>query len=241
MSLPESHSAKRCVIIAAFNEGPNLRKLIPGLAEIVPGARVIVVDDNSPDGTPETLKQMAAANPLLSPIIRDGKRGYGGAVMTGFRRALELGATQIATMDADLSHDPNDLPQLFDALERADVAIGSRYAGGVRVINWHPARLLLSLFANRYVKTILRLKVDDATSGFRAYRRNAVEIIARTPISSQGYSFLVEILYCVHRAGCRLCEVPIIYAERREGQSKMSKRVIFEAVIRPWLLRLRPR
>ncbi len=225
------------IVIAAYNELPNLQKLIPQLRELLPHAFIVVADDNSPDGSPAFLHESAEKDPLIIPLIRPQKAGYGLAVLAGFRRALELGAQRIVSLDADFSHDPRDVPHLLAALDQADVAIGSRYYKGVRVLNWHPTRLLLSLFANRYVGFILRIPVLDATSGFRAYRRNAAEIITQTPIQSRGYSFLVELLFRVHSHGMRIVEVPIIYSERREGQSKMSKGVIAEAMIRPWLLR----
>ena len=230
----------RALVIAAYNEAANLRRLIPVLRGIMPDLYMIIVDDSSPDGTPELLRGMAASDPRVVPLIRPGKQGYGTAVLAGMQKALDLGAAEIATMDADFSHDPKDLPLLFAGLADADVAIGSRYNGGVRVLNWHPSRLLLSLFANRYVRAILGFKVDDATSGFRAYRRPAIEAITKARIGSHGYSFLVEILYSAHRRGFRFHEVPIIYSERREGQSKMSNKVIFEAVLRPWQLRFSP-
>lgn len=227
-----------CIVLATYNEAPNLEKLLPRLREEVPEACIIVVDDNSPDGTPALLAGMAAADSRIVPLVREGKLGYGTAVLAGMRRALELGAERIATMDADFSHDPADVPRLLAALDQADVAIGSRYYQGVRILNWGISRLLLSLFANRYVKTILGFQVEDATSGFRAYRRPAVEVLTTSRIDSVGYSFLVEVLYCLFRRGFRLTEVPIVYTERREGQSKMSKKVIGEAVLRPWMLRL---
>ncbi|MBX7244158.1 MAG: polyprenol monophosphomannose synthase [Candidatus Sumerlaeaceae bacterium] len=228
-----------CLVLATYNEASNLTNLIPRLLEIVPGARIIVVDDNSPDGTPDLLARFATEAPRVVPLVRPGKQGYGSAVLAGFRKALELGAAKVVTMDSDFSHDPESVPQLIEALDHADISIGSRYFQGVRILNWHVSRLLLSLFANRYVKTILGFKVEDATSGFRAYRRPAIEAIVAAPLRSQGYSFLVEILYGAHRKGFSMIEVPIIYAERREGQSKMSKGVIMEAVFRPWNLRFR--
>jgi dolichol-phosphate mannosyltransferase len=233
-------SAETCILLATYNERPNLERLLPVLLDVAPQAFVIVVDDNSPDGSPDLLRGMAASNPRIVPLIRPEKQGYGGAVLAGLRHALDLGAQRIVTMDADFSHDPADVPRLVEGLERGDVAIGSRYFQGVRVLNWHPSRLLLSLFANRYVKAILGLRVDDATSGFRAYRRAAAETVTTVPIRSRGYSFLVELLFRVHKAGFTLVEVPIIYSERREGQSKMSKGVIFEAMFRPWALRFGP-
>jgi dolichol-phosphate mannosyltransferase len=232
-----------CLVLATYNEAANLTRLIPRLFEVMPQARVIVVDDNSPDGTPALLEQLRATYPGLQPLIRPGKQGYGTAVLSGFRAALESGASKVITLDADFSHDPEDIPALEKGLEDWDSVIGSRYVGGVRVLNWHPSRLLLSLFANRYVKTILGLTVEDATSGFRGYRRAALHSLLEQPPKSVGYSFLVEILFQLQCLGFRIGEVPIIYTERREGQSKMSNRVIFEAVVRPWILRLgrRPR
>jgi dolichol-phosphate mannosyltransferase len=227
------------IVVATYNELPNLKSLIERLLEVLPGANIIIVDDNSPDGSPELLRSMAQSIPLLHPLIRPGKSGYGSAVSAGLTAALEIGSTRIATLDADFSHDPAELPAMFAALENADVAIGSRYFNGVRVLNWHPSRLVLSLFANRYVKAVVGLPVHDATSGFRAYRSSAVEIIRRSSIRSVGYSYLVEILTLLVRTNQRIVEVPIIYTERREGQSKMTGSVIFEAALRPWVLRYR--
>jgi len=232
---------KACIVLATYNEAANLRELIPTLLSILPQARVVVVDDNSPDGSPALLREMAQHDPRVVPVIREGKLGYGSAVLEGFRKALDLGSTYIVTLDADFSHDPKEIPALLAALEKADIAIGSRYTGGVRVLNWHVSRLLLSLFANRYVRTILGIPVDDATSGYRAYRRRAIQAILESRIDSQGYSFLVEILYRAYKRGMQITEVPIVYSERREGQSKMSKGVIFEAMLRPWLLRFGPK
>ncbi len=231
----------RYVVVATYNEAGNLRALVAAIFEAVPDVFLIVVDDNSPDGSPAMLQEMGATDPRLRPIIRQKKDGYGGAMLTGFRAAIDAGADEIATLDADFSHDPAALPDLFAALDTADVVIGSRYSGGVRVLNWHPSRLLLSLFANRYVRAILNLPVADATSGFRAYRRAALATIVEQGINSAGYSFLVEVLYRQFRSGWKITEVPIIYTERREGQSKMSHGVITEAIFRPWLLKFRIR
>jgi dolichol-phosphate mannosyltransferase len=237
----ETSDIKRYVVVATYNERANLRDLVVAVLSAVPDAHLIIVDDNSPDVSPELLRELAEAEPRLVPIIRAKKDGYGGAMLAGFEKALALGAEQIATLDADFSHDPAVLPQMFAALDGAEVALGSRYAGGVRVLNWHPSRLLLSLFANRYVIAILGLPVADATSGYRAYRRSALQKVVDSGIRSVGYSFLVEVLFGLVRQGCSVVEVPIIYTERREGQSKMSKGVIFEAVFRPWIVRFRRR
>jgi len=228
------------VLIATYNELENLRMLIPAvLAEI--DASLLIVDDNSPDGTPDYLREIAATQPRLIPLNRAQKSGYGTAMLAGFAKANELGADVVITMDADFSHNPKDLPLLQKVIfdNKHDVAIGSRYISGVRVINWAKSRLLLSIFANLYVKTILGIRIEDATSGFRAYSADAIRLIATNPPNSSGYSFLSEILYTVFCANKSICEVPIIYTERREGQSKMSKAVIMEAVMRPWLLRIR--
>lgn len=229
----------RVVLVATYNELANIPRLVEAIFAAVPDVRLIVVDDNSPDGSPDLLRQIAENDPRLIPIIREGKGGYGGAMLRGFEEAISVGADQIATLDADFSHDPAELPNLFAALEKTDLAIGSRYSGGVRVLNWHPSRLLLSLFANKYVAFILRLHIADATSGFRAYRRATLEAVPFAKIRSTGYSFLVEILYGLVKKDHTVSEVPIVYTERREGQSKMDRGVIFEAILRPWLLRLR--
>lgn len=229
----------RFVVIATYNELSNLPRLIEAVFAADPTVRLIIVDDNSPDGSPKFLRAKAEEDMRLLPVIREKRNGYGGAMLRGFEEALKLGADSIVTLDADFSHDPASIPQLFLALEKADVAIGSRYSGGVRVMNWHPQRLLLSLFANRYVAAILGISVSDATSGFRAYKRSALEKLDFTKIKSTGYSFLVEMLYGLLNRGCTVTEVPIVYTERREGESKMDSGVILEAVFRPWKLRLR--
>lgn len=227
----------RCVVVATYNEAANLPALVEAILGNVPDARLIIVDDNSPDGSPALLAEKAATEPRLVPVIRALKDGYGGAMLAGFVKALELGAEEIVTLDADFSHDPAALKDMFGALGQADVAIGSRYSGGVRVLNWHPSRLLLSLFANRYVTWILGFPVHDATSGYRGYRRRVLEVILQREVKSKGYSFLVEILYRILKSGFTVTEVPIVYTERREGESKMSRSVILEAVFRPWILK----
>lgn len=235
--MESDYPIKKFVVVATYNEGANLPDLVKSIRTTVPEATLIIVDDNSPDGSPDMLRKIAETDTHLIPVIRQKKDGYGGAVLEGFRQAIAAGAQQVVTLDADFSHDPAELPNLFSGLDQADIALGSRYSGGVRVLNWHPSRLLLSLFANRYVGFILKLPVHDATSGYRAYRRPALEHILQRQIGSTGYSFLVEILYRLVKAGFTVTEVPIIYTERREGQSKMSKGVIGEAILRPWILR----
>ncbi|MDX2176620.1 MAG: polyprenol monophosphomannose synthase [Candidatus Sumerlaeia bacterium] len=224
------------VVIATYNERENLVVLLPALFAAVPGARVFIVDDNSPDGTAKVPAELGLAD--AQAIVRTRQRGYGTAVRDGLLAAVEAGAERVVTMDADLSHDPADVPRMFAALENADLAIGSRYAGGVRVLNWGVRRLLLSLFANYYVRSILGFSSYDNTSGFRAFRGTLLRRMPLRRLKSNGYSFIVEVLELARRARAKVVEVPIIYSERREGQSKMSNAVIAESVAMPWRLRL---
>lgn len=226
------------VVIATYNESLNAPGLVRRIREIAPDVVVVMVDDNSPDGTARLVKELGFPN--VHVIVRRNGRGYGTAVRDGLRAACRLGADRVATMDADFSHDPAALPDLLAALDGADVSIGSRYVGGVRVINWQIKRLILSLFANAYVRTILGLSAHDCTSGFRAYRREALAGMRLASLQSNGYSFLVEMLWRAHRRKNRIVEVPIIFVERREGESKMSGGVIFESVFMPWRLRVSP-
>ncbi len=225
------------IVIATYCERENLQKLLPRLREVMPGARVCIVDDDSPDGTSKVPGELGMGG-FARAIVRKGRRGYGTAVRDGILACHRAGATRILTMDADFSHDPAEVPAMFAALDDAELCIGSRYTGGVRVLNWEISRLLLSLFANAYVRTILGFGVDDCTSGFRAYRAELIPRLGLRTIRSNGYSFLVEMLHRSSLAGARIVEHPIIYVERREGQSKMSRSVILESVFMPWRLRL---
>lgn len=236
--LPEELTALDCILIATYNERPNITALLPILFERMPQATIVIVDDNSPDGTARVPEELGAGD-RVRVIVRTKSRGYGTAMRDGMRACLRMGARRVVTMDADFSHDPAELPAMFAALERADMVLGSRYCGGVRVLNWQISRLLLSLFANAYVRTILGFRVADCTSGFRGYRRSLLARMPLKAINSNGYSFLVELLVHARRAGARFAEHPIVYTERREGQSKMSKAVILESVFMPWRLRMR--
>ncbi len=226
----------RALIVATYNESLNAPRLIEEIREYQPDLQIIVVDDNSPDNTAGILNDLGDGN--LRVIVRKKEKGYGTAVCRGLREALKMGATKVATMDADFSHEPKELSHMFEALEVADVAIGSRYVDGVRVINWKIKRLLLSLFANFYVRTILGLKVNDCTSGYRAYRREILKEMNLKKIDSNGYSFLVEMLWKAKRRKGKIKEVPIVFVERREGESKMDGSVIWESVWMPFRLRL---
>ena len=225
------------VVIATYNERSNIERLIPCLMETSVSPHVVVVDDTSPDGTGEAVRACMERFPgRISLVERSGKLGYGSAVVAGFRKILDDGFDIVVTMDADFSHDPGAVPDLVAALDEADLAIGSRYVGGIRILNWSMSRLLLSSCANAYLNTILRYHISDCTSGFRAYRAEVLREIDLARASSRGYSFLVELLELVLRAGFSVHEVPIVYTERRAGESKMSRGVIAESVIRPWFL-----
>jgi dolichol-phosphate mannosyltransferase len=229
------------VLVPTYNERDNLRPLIAALMAIE-DLHVLVIDDNSPDGTADEAARLAAqSGGRVSLLRRSGPRGLGRSYIDGMTAALHTDATHICQMDADFSHDPAALPGLLAALDGADLVIGSRYIPGGRVGNWPAYRVMLSTFANWYVRAITRLPVHDCTSGFRCWRRG---LLARMPLDrivSDGYAFLVEMAWEAHRAGGRIVEVPITFVERREGQSKMSSRVIAESVLLPWRLAARTR
>jgi glycosyltransferase involved in cell wall biosynthesis len=227
------------IVLATYNERENVGLLLPRLLDLDLNPRVIVVDDTSPDGTGDVVREIGTRHPGRVVLLsRASKEGYGSAMIAGLSKAIEQPSGVVVTLDADLSHDPSDIPNLIAALEDADVAIGSRYRNGVRVINWGPKRLLLSLGANRYVRLVLGLPVEDCTSGFRAYRAEALASLDLGRIRTRGYAFLVELLEMTTRLGYLATEVPIVYTERTAGRSKMSRAVILEAVFRPWTLRL---
>ena len=227
------------VVVATYNERQNLAGLVAAILEH-PGCRVIVVDDDSPDGTGVLADELAAASgERVSVIHRKSARGLGRSLVAGIERALESGADLIFQMDADFSHDPKHLPEMAAAAAGADLVLGSRYIDGVRVVNWPLHRIMLSSFANRYVRAITGLGVTDCTTGFRCWRRDALARLPLKGLISDGYAFLVEQLYLAQRAGCRIREVPIIFVERREGASKLSSSVLIESAIVPWRLRLK--
>jgi dolichol-phosphate mannosyltransferase len=229
------------VLIPTYNERDNLRPLITALLAI-DGLRVLVVDDNSPDGTADEGDAIAAAShDRVSVMRRSGPRGLGRSYIDGMAAALRTEATHICQMDADFSHDPSALPHLLAAARDADLVIGSRYIPGGEVGNWPVRRVMLSTFANWYVRTITRLPVHDCTSGFRCWTRRLLARLPLDRIVSDGYAFQVEMVWEAHIAGGRIVEVPITFVERREGRSKMSGQVIAESVILPWRLIARPR
>jgi len=229
------------VIIPTYNERANLRPLLERLLAI-PDLRVLIVDDASPDGTGQIADAYAADNRARVQVLhRTGKRGLGLSYIDGMYVALRTDATHICQMDADLSHNPADVPRLLPAAEHADFVIGSRYVTGGRIENWPLHRRMLSAFANRYIRAITRLAIRDCTSGFRCWRREALERLPLASISSDGYAFIVELAWEASRAGLRCAEVPITFVERREGASKLSSGVIMESAIVPWRLAARPK
>jgi dolichol-phosphate mannosyltransferase len=228
--------ARPVVIVPPYNERDNLPTLVEHLLK-VPGLHILVVDDGSPDGTGQIADSLQALNSSRMHVMhRVGPRGLGLSYIDGLREALRMGATEICQMDADLSHNPADVPRLLAATVSADLAIGSRYVPGGRIENWARRRRLLSAFANRYIRRITGLRISDCTSGFRCWRREAVERLPLDRILSDGYAFLVELLWEAQKAGCRIAEVPITFVERRQGRSKLSLRVVGESVLLPWRL-----
>src|SRR4029453_14394779 len=227
------------VVTPTYNERENLPDLVRAILAH-PDTRVMVVDDQSPDGTGAIADALAAEYPgRVTVVHRTGKRGLGRSYVEGLQLAMEDGAGLICPMAADGSHDPKYLPEIVRAAADHDVVIGSRYLRGVSVVNWPLRRIVLSAFANRYVRAITGLEAQDCTSGYRCWRR---EMLAKLPLDhvvSDGYAFLVEMLYEAHRRGARIGEVPIIFVERRLGVSKLSGSVLVESGITPWSLRLR--
>jgi dolichol-phosphate mannosyltransferase len=218
------------VVIPTYNERENIRELCQEILALGEAWHIVVVDDNSPDGTAEVVAGLAAQNGAVHLLRRPGKLGFASADMAGFRYALEQGADRIVQMDADFSHDPQYLPDLLAASEYADIVIGSRYVKGGGTLNWGLLRRILSRGANLVARTLLSLPVHDCTAGFRCYRRAVLENFDFDRITVEGYSFLVEMTYLCHRRGYRFAQVPIIFADRERGRSKISKRIIFEAM-----------
>jgi dolichol-phosphate mannosyltransferase len=222
------------IVVPTYNELANLPVLVAGLME-QPNVRLLVVDDQSPDGTGELADRLARDHAgRIRVLHRTGRRGLGRSYVDGLKEALREPVDIICQMDADLSHDPVQLPALIAAVDQNDVVIGSRYVPGGRVVNWPLRRRLLSRFANFYVRTVTRLVVRDCTSGYRCWRRDALARLPLDRLGSDGYAFLVEMLYAAARRGCRVAEVPITFVERRRGESKLSRAVVVESAIAPW-------
>jgi dolichol-phosphate mannosyltransferase len=225
------------VIVPTYNEVGNIVSLIPRILGQNPGIEVLVVDDRSPDGTSAAVEEVMRRESRVHLITRPCKMGLGTAYVAGFRYALENGYPLIFEMDADFSHDPNDIPRFLAASESSDLVLGSRYVGGVNVVNWPMSRLLLSWFANRYTRLVTGLPILDATGGYKCFRRSVLEAIDLGRIRSDGYAFQIEMTFMAKRAGFRVIEIPIVFTDRNVGYSKMSSRIVREAAWMVWKLR----
>ena len=234
---------KIVVVIPTYNERENVERLSELIAEHLPETHLLLMDDNSPDGTAEFAETLFKSKPdyaNFQVIRRNGDRGLGRSYCDGFQRALDSGFDLIIQMDADLSHNPAHLSSLIEASANADLVIGSRYCPGGEVRNWSQSRVLLSKFANWYVHKIAGIPVADVTAGYRCWTRHALESVEVETIHSEGYSFQVEMSHRALRAGMKIVESPITFTDREFGQSKISKSVILESIIMPWKLALVP-
>jgi dolichol-phosphate mannosyltransferase len=240
--MPTPGTGPAWLVLPTYNEADNLKPLIAAaLANLPQDARVLVVDDRSPDGTGEIADELAREEERIEVLHRPRKEGLGPAYLAGFRRALGGGAELVLEMDSDFSHDPADLPRLLAAVEDADLAIGSRYVAGGSVENWTPLRRAISRGGSAYARLVLGIPVGDLTGGFKCFRRKVLEAIPLELVSSRGYAFQVEMTYRAAKAGFRIVEVPICFRERRAGASKMSGGIVAEAAWKVPLLRLSSR
>jgi dolichol-phosphate mannosyltransferase len=235
-----STSSATLVVIPTFNERESLPRIVPLVLEQDPGLHILVVDDGSPDGTGEVADELARVHPDRVHVLhRESKAGLGRAYVAGFLWGLERGYANLAEMDADLSHPADRLPDFLEAIREADVVVGSRYMGGrANVVNWPITRLFISVFGSWYARTITGLPLSDATGGFNMFRREVLEAIDLARIESNGYSFQIELKFRAWRKGFLIRELPIVFTERAEGESKMSGAIVREAVWRVWKLRL---
>ncbi|MDA3871817.1 MAG: polyprenol monophosphomannose synthase [Candidatus Marinimicrobia bacterium] len=229
---------KRLVIIPTYNEKANIEKLINDIQLLdIENLDILIIDDNSPDGTGEIIKNLQKENDNIFIIERESKLGLGTAYIRGFKYALGNNYDQIAQMDADYSHDPKDLIKLFKAVEKYDWAIGSRYKSGINVVNWPLSRLILSYGANIYSRIITGMKIKDGTAGFKCWNKNVLAKIKLDEVKSHGYSFQIEMNFRAWKAGFKFFEVPIVFTDRTLGESKMSKKIVHEAIFMVWKLK----
>jgi dolichol-phosphate mannosyltransferase len=233
-----SRDGKTLVIVPTYNEKENLPVLARRVLALPVPVDLLVVDDNSPDGTGRLADELAAAHEEIQVLHRKEKNGLGRAYCAGFMRALARDYEFVFEMDGDLSHNPDDIPRFLDAIQDAELAIGSRYCNGIRVINWPLHRLMLSLAAAKYVKVITGMPFSDPTGGFKCFRRKALLSIDLEAVESNGYSFQIELTHKIWRQGMRIVEVPIIFTDRFHGSSKMSPKIVREALLVTWKLLL---
>lgn len=230
---------KTLIIIPTYNELDNLPKLLPEVLSRNEDINVLVVDDNSPDGTAAYVEKEMQLNNRLHLIKRASKQGLGTAYIAGFKYALQNNFDFIFEMDADFSHDPKEIPKFLNEINNYDLIIGSRYITGVNVINWPMRRLLLSWFANLYTRFITGMPIHDATGGFKCFKRKVLESIDLDKVRSNGYAFQIEMNFKAWKKGFKIKEIPIIFVDRMKGKSKMSKKIVREAVTMVWKLRLK--
>jgi dolichol-phosphate mannosyltransferase len=238
MPYANNMSEKSLVIIPTYNELENLPKLIPVVLSQDESIHILIVDDGSPDGTGKFVKDEMKNNDRIHLLEREKKSGLGTAYIAGFKYALQNNYDFILEMDADFSHDPNELKNFLAAIKENDLVLGSRYINGVRVLNWPMARLLLSFFASVYTRIITGMPIKDATGGFKCFRKKVLKAIDLDKVKSNGYSFQIEVTFKSYAKGFKIKEIPIVFTDRVKGKSKMSKKIVREAVTMVWKLRL---
>jgi dolichol-phosphate mannosyltransferase len=229
---------KALVIFPTYNEKENIEKIVKAVLPLDSRISVLIVDDSSPDGTGQIAERLSKENERINVMHREKKEGLGRAYIAGFKWGLQRGYDYIFEMDADFSHDPQYLRDFLIAIEEADLVLGSRYISGVNVVNWPMSRLLLSYFANVYTKIVTGLPVKDATGGYKCFRRETLEAINLDAIKSNGYIFQIEVSLRIWKKGFRVKEIPIVFTDRQHGASKMSKKIVREAIWKVWYLRL---
>jgi dolichol-phosphate mannosyltransferase len=229
---------KTLVVTPTYNEADNIEKFISQVLAQGSEIEILIVDDNSPDRTWEIVERLAVNNSRIHLIKRAGKMGLGTAYVVGFRYAIEHKYDYIFEMDADFSHNPDEVPHFIKKMESCDVTIGSRYTNGVRVVNWPIRRLILSYAANLYTRIITGMPIHDATGGFKCFRRQVLESINLNKVNSNGYAFQIEINFKAWCKGFKICEHPIIFVDRQSGSSKMSRKIVYEAVFMVWKLKI---
>lgn len=230
---------KTLIVIPTYNEADNVEKIIDRiLFQGIKALHILIVDDNSPDGTAKIVENIARHEPNVFLLKRKQKQGLGTAYVTGFKYALEHTYDYIFEMDADFSHDPDEIPNFLKMMNDYDLVIGSRYIVGVNVVNWPLSRLLLSLFANKYTQIITGMPIKDCTGGYKCFRREVLERINLDKIHSDGYSFQIEMNFIAWKSGFRVHEIPIVFTDRVAGTSKMNKKIIREAVLMVWKMKL---
>ena len=230
---------KSLIITPTYNELENISRLIPDLLGRYENLDILVVDDNSPDGTRNYIEELSNQNKRVKLIRREKKLGLGTAYIAGFKYSIQHNYDYIFEMDADFSHDPKEIKNLLDAINKYDLVLGSRYIRGVNVINWPMRRLLLSYFANKYTRFITGLPVQDATGGFKCFRKKVLETINLDKVKSNGYAFQIEMTFKAWKKGFKVGEVPIVFFDRVKGTSKMSRKIVREAIFMVWKLRIR--